>query len=87
VDVIKPDIELHIDEVVLSVVPAADGARVAHALTTNLERLLSEAPLPALPIRQDAGRIDGGVIAVDREKPDALGAELARAIYRSLPWG
>ncbi len=82
----KPNIELHIDELILRGVPYAQRRRVVAAIEVELMRLLGEQGLPetlthdgALPqIKLDELHVSDGV------KPQAIGAQIARQIYSNL---
>ena len=81
----KPDIELHIDELILRGVPYAERRRVVAVVELELTRLLGEHGLPeplargaALPqIKLDALQM------VDGMKPQAIGVQIARRVYGS----
>ena len=84
---IRPDVEVAIEALVITGVSSVDAPRVAQALTTNLERLLSGLPSHASVEAFDASRVDGGAFVLERDgKPETLGANLADVVYRSLPW-
>ncbi len=82
----KPDIELHIDELVLRGLPYTQRRRIVAAIEFELTRLLGEQGMPdtwaqggTLPqIKIDAMRMADGA------KPQAIGAQIARQVYGSL---
>lgn len=79
-------IELEIGELILDGFTAGDRDAIAASLTRELTRLLgAESAAPFAPARQSVDRVDGGSITLPAKRhPDAVGVELARAIYRSV---
>lgn len=81
-------IELRIDELVLHGVPAAERARVGAACERELARLLAreDAPLPPGLGRDLAvARLDAGAVTLPPGATgQAIGTEVARAVYRGL---
>ena len=82
----RPRIDVHIEELVLEGFAPADRHRIGDAVERHLARLLA-GPGAA---RQLAGggevaRLDAGSFRVTRgSTPEAIGAQVARAIYRGL---
>ncbi len=82
----KPNIELHIDELVLRGLPYAQRRRIVAAIEVELTRLLGEQGLPetwaqggTLPqIKIDTMHMADGA------KPQAIGAQIARQVYGNL---
>lgn len=79
-------IEVHIEELVLEGVSAADRLSVGAAVERELARLLAEHGVPegltAGPARQtvDGGSFERG----PRASPTRIGDQVAGAVYRSL---
>jgi len=82
----KPNIELHIAELVLHGFPPGDRHRIAEAMQQELTRLLTEQGLP--PSLQQAGevpRLDGGAFIAQRHaSPRSVGNQVAHAVYGGL---
>jgi hypothetical protein len=84
--------DLRIDELVLHGFPPADRYEVASAIERELVRLLGESGTPPALIDGAgsekgfaADQIDSGSFTLPRDAPPAaVGAEVARAIHRSL---
>ncbi len=82
----KPNIELHIDELILRGVPYTQRRRVVAAIELELTRLLGERELPEAltqggalsQIKLDEIRMTDGM------KPQAIGAQIAQQVYGSL---
>jgi hypothetical protein len=81
-----PNIELHIEELVLHGVPQADRYRVAAALQSELTRLLWEQGIPGSFGRDMAiERVDGGRLDYRAgATPETLGQLAARAVYGGM---
>lgn len=82
----RPDIEMHIEELVLHGFPPGDRLRIGEAVERELARLLGVRGLP--PSFAQGGQIsllDGGTFeATSREQPEIIGARVARAVYQCL---
>jgi hypothetical protein len=85
--VLRPSsIELHIDELILHGFAPIDRAPIAAAIERELGRLLAErgAP-PGWAQGADLARLDGGSFDVaPGAGADAVGAQVARAIYNGM---
>jgi hypothetical protein len=89
------EIELYVDELVLSGFPPSERPALGDALTTELERLLREHLPPGLSqpgdvvLRERAvERLNAGSIALEpRAQPGQVGARVARAVYQGLSSG
>lgn len=83
----KPgNIELRIDELVLHGFESADHRHIGEAVERELARLFVEEGVPPSLVRE-AGidRVDGGTFeAQPGSGAEAIGAHLARAVYRGL---
>jgi hypothetical protein len=81
-DVTRPDVELHIGELVLEGVAAGDRGAVAEALRAELARLVAEGGVPAAwSAGGGAARLDGGSFPLQPGASAAqLGAQVARAV-------
>lgn len=82
-------IALHIDELVLHGVPAAHRQRVGEALRQELTRLLSEGGLPtSLSAGGAVPRLEAGSVTVrPGAAPEAMGSQVAQAVYSGLGRG
>lgn len=80
----NPNVELHIEEVVLHGFLPGDRYRIGDALEHELSRLFTEQGMP-LVHGGYIGRLDGGAFEVKPDStPEATGASVAGAVYRSL---
>jgi hypothetical protein len=78
-------IHLHIDELVLDGFPSVDRFRIAAAVETELARLLAEQGAPPSLRTGAVDRLDGGSFNVARpSRPEAIGVQVAQAIYGGL---
>lgn len=77
---------LHIDELVLDGYAPADRYRIATAVETELAHLLATTGVPAgLQAGLAITYLDGGSFGVaPRSGPEAIGSQVAQAVYRSL---
>ncbi|GIV60237.1 hypothetical protein GQ464_001975 [Rhodocaloribacter litoris] len=82
----RPNLILHIDELVLDGFPETDRALLAAAVEAGLARLLAERGLPpAWPAGGAAAHHDGGAFEAQPNAGTArLGLQLASAIYGGL---
>lgn len=82
----RPDIELHIEELVLHGFSPADRYRVAEAIERELTRFFSEQDIPpALFAGGALAHLDAGAFQMQPgARPVAIGAQVARALYRGL---
>ncbi len=82
----KPNIELHIDELILRGVPYAQRRRVVAAIEVELMRLLGEQGLPETLTHGGAlPQIKLDEIGMTNEaKPQAIGTQIARQVYDNL---
>jgi hypothetical protein len=84
---VKPtNVELHIEELVLHGFAAADRYRIGETVERELARLFAEEGIPAtLTSSLEASRLDAGAFHVaPNSKAEAVGAEVARAVYGGL---
>jgi hypothetical protein len=79
----RPDVELHVDELVLEGVAAGDRHAVAQAVRAELARLIAERGLPpSLAAADGAARLDGGRYSAAAGQSSAqVGAAVARSIF------
>ena len=79
-------VELHIDELVLHGFASGNRRQISSAVQSELTRLLSEGNLPGFRQNPPAvDRVNGGTLWVKvGSKPQEAGAEIARAVFRSL---
>jgi hypothetical protein len=82
----RPSIHLHIEELVLDGFAPGDRHRIGEATQSELARLLTEEPTPpSLAQRAEIDRLDGGSFhATGTAKPEATGAQVARAVFGGL---
>jgi len=79
-------IQLHIDELILHGFAPGDRYRIAESLELELKRLLAEQGTPPL-LRENQAltQIDAGSFEVaPNSRPEAVGTQVAYAIYRRL---
>ena len=81
-----PDLELHIEELVLHGFAPEDRDRLGEALRQELTRLLAERGVPpSFTQRRDVKRLDAGAFAAaPGATPEVLGYQVARAIHGGL---
>jgi hypothetical protein len=78
-------LDLRIDELVLHGFAPSDRDALAAAVERELTRLLADEGLPAGLPSTERFRVDGGAFTVrDGAGPDAVGAQVARAVYQGL---
>ena len=82
-DAMKPDVELHVEELVLHGFARRDRAAIGDALRGELARLIAEGGVPAgLQAASGAASLDGGSFrAQPGQRPAEVGAAVARSIY------
>ena len=82
----RPDVHLHIQELVLHGFAPADRYAVAAAVEQELGRLFAEeSSLPNFGNSSEIYQLRGGSFDVQPgAKPDAIGIQLAAELYRSL---
>lgn len=80
----RPNVELHIEELVLHGLSPYDRFRIGDALERELNRLFIERGVP--PVQGGyIGRLDGGAFEAKPDAtPEVMGDSIARAVYRSL---
>lgn len=79
----RANLELHIEELVLHGFAPGDRHRIGDAVERELARLFTEHGLPPnLSQGFETGRLDAGSFNfAPGAKPEAVGAEVARALY------
>ena len=79
-------LQLHIEELILHGFTNVDRQRIGAAVEQELTRLFTERGIPATIVSGGAvARLDGGSFAVTADaKPQQIGAQVARAIYKGL---
>lgn len=82
----RPDVEVHIEELVLQGFAPGERYRIAEAIQHELNRLFTDESLPScLTESCDIPRSDGGSFHVTSGAGLAtIGAQLGRAIYKSV---
>ncbi len=82
----QPDIDLHIERVVLHGIAPGDRHRVGDAIGGELARLLmADGVSSALARGAEVDYIDAGTFRLPRAaRPSAVGVQVARAVYRGL---
>jgi hypothetical protein len=80
-----PDVEVHVDELVLHGFAPRDRHAIAGALRDELARMIGERGVPhRLAAADGAARLDGGSFRVSPgQRPADVGAAIARAVYGS----
>ena len=81
----RPDLDLHIEELILRGLPAGTREGLGEAIREELQRLIAEHGMPAA-LNGNGGPIHlpGGSFQVDpRSKTGSAGAQVARALHRS----
>src|SRR5262245_23753561 len=83
---VPPSVELHIEELVLHGFAPGDRYRITEAIERELTRLLAEGGVPpSLARGGEVGRLDGGAFeSVQGARPEAVGVQVAQAIYRGM---
>ena len=83
--VLKPNVELHIDELVIHGIGASDRGRIGEAVERELARLLSERGLPMGFCGDHIDRLDGGRITISSGgSGEGIGIQIARSLYGFL---
>jgi hypothetical protein len=83
---VKPNIELHIEELVLHGFAPGDRYQIGDAAERELSRLFAEENVPS-SLAQSGGipRLDGGAFDVKPgSKAEAIGVQVARAVNKGL---
>lgn len=82
----KPNIELHIEELVLHGFAPGDRSRIGEAVEGELTRLLTERGVPPFLMRGgETGRLDVGTFEVTSgSRAEKLGSQVAQAVYGGL---
>ncbi|MEI2579944.1 hypothetical protein [Scytonema sp. PRP1] len=83
---ISRNIELHIEELVLHGFARQDRYRIGDAIQQELTRLLNEQGVPpSVAGSGEIARLDAGTFEVKAgAKPEAIGVQVAQAIYGGL---
>lgn len=78
-------IHLHIDELVLDGFPPISRRGIAAATEAELARLLAEGGAPTGLQAGAVARLDGGSFDLAPQAgPEAIGAQVAQAVYRGM---
>ena len=82
----SPSVRLHIEELVLHGFAPGDRHRIGEAMQRELTRLFTEEGTPpALTKSAEIDRLDGGTFqTTGTAKPEATGAQVARAVFGGL---
>jgi hypothetical protein len=81
----RPNVELHIDELVLHGFAAADRARIGAAVEQELTRLIARQGLPAGLGSGATAHLDGGSFTVaPTASPDGIGAQVALSVLGGI---
>ena len=80
------NIELHIEELVLHGFASGDRYRIGEAVERELAHMIAERDLPSsLADGGDIDHLDGGAFeAAQGSGPEAIGLQVAQAVYRGL---
>jgi hypothetical protein len=81
------NIDLHIEELVLHGFAPEDRYRIGAAVERELARLLAERGVPpGLAAGAEIAGLDGGAFQVaPGARPEAIGAQVAQAVYDKVP--
>ena len=79
-------VELHIEELILHGFAPGDRYRIGEAVELELANLLAEKGMPqSMDKGLEIASLDGGVFSVENgARPEAIGAQVARAVYGGL---
>jgi len=82
----SPNIELHIEELVLDGFPRGQRYEIADAISHELQRLFAERGVPrALTTPAAVERVDAGVLEIKRPaRPETVGNGIAQQIYGGM---
>jgi hypothetical protein len=82
----KPDIDLHVERLVLHDIGGLDRNRVSEALGDELMRLLTAHGISqGLARGASVERVDGGAFRLSSgARPAAFGVQVARSVHRGL---
>jgi len=82
----KPNIELHIEALVLHGFAPADRDRIGRAVERELQRLFAEHGAPPRMVWADgAAHLDGGTFEVAHgTKAEMIGVQIAQTLHRRL---
>jgi hypothetical protein len=82
----KPDIDLHVEQLVLDDIAPGDRHRVGQAIGEELTRLLTAEGLsPVLARGADVEHVDAGAFRLPlAARPSAVGVQVARSVHRGL---
>lgn len=83
---VKPNLELHIEELVLHGFKPGDRHAISDAVQVELTRLLTEQGVSSsLAQGVEVPRIDGGSFNVKaNSKPNAIGTHVAESVYKGM---
>lgn len=81
-----PNIELHIEELVLHGFAPGDRHEIGAAVERELTRLFAEQGVPvSLANGGEIARLNGGAFSVTRgSKPEVIGAQVAQSVYGGM---
>jgi 5-carboxymethyl-2-hydroxymuconate isomerase len=82
----QPSVHLHIEELVLHGFPSSDRHRIGEAVRRELTRLFAEERTPrAFAKSAEIDRLNGGSFqTTGTARPEATGAQVARAVFGGL---
>jgi hypothetical protein len=86
---VKPiNIELRVDELAMHGFEPSDRYRIGEAVQRELSRLFTEQGLPpSLAQGGEVARLDGGTWEAEpASAAEAIGSQVAQAVYRALSW-
>jgi hypothetical protein len=83
---LKPNVELHIEELVLHGFAPGDRHAIARAVESEIARLIGERGLSFVAGEDiSVARLDGGSFQVQPSAgPDAIGGQIAQGVYGGL---
>ena len=85
----KPNIELHIEELMLDGFAPGDRHRIGEAVQQELARLFGEQGVPPSLAQGGAiARLDGGAFNITPgSQPEAIGNQVSQAVFGGLSGG
>ena len=81
----SPNIELHIEELILDGFPRGQRYEIAEAISRELERLMAQRMPQSITTAAAVDKVDAGVVELRRPAtPEAVGAGIAQQIYGGM---
>jgi hypothetical protein len=81
----NPQIELHIEELLLHGFDPSDREAIGQAVQLELTRLLSEHGIPSALTREvSVPHLDAGALNLQTTRSETVGAQVAQSVYQSV---